>query len=31
MTVARKIAALTLAVWKAGESFDGGKVIGRAA
>src|SRR5215210_7324967 len=31
VTVARKIAATTLAVWKAGESFDGGKVIGQAA
>ena len=31
LAVARKIAAITLAVWKAGESFDGGKVIGQAA
>lgn len=31
VTVARKIAATTLAVWKAGESFDGGKVLGQAA
>jgi transposase len=31
VTVARKIAAITLAVWKAGESFDDGKVIGQAA
>ena len=31
VTVARKIAATTLAVWKAGESFDSGKVLGQAA
>jgi transposase len=31
VTVARKIAAITLAVWKAGEGFDGGKVSGQAA
>jgi transposase len=31
VTMARKIAAITLAVWKAGEGFDGGKVIGQAA
>ncbi len=27
VTMARKIAAITLAVWKAGEDFDGSKVI----
>jgi transposase len=31
VTMARKIAAITLAVWKAGEDFDGGKVIEQAA
>ncbi|HEX7315774.1 MAG TPA: transposase [Pyrinomonadaceae bacterium] len=31
VTVAPKIAAITLAVWKAGESFDSGQVIGQAA
>jgi transposase len=30
VTMARKIAAITLAVWKAGENFDGGKVIAQA-
>jgi hypothetical protein len=29
--VARKIAAVTLAVWKAGESFDVGEVLKQAA
>lgn len=29
--MARKIAAITLAVWKAGENFDGSKVIEQAA
>jgi hypothetical protein len=27
VTVARKIAAITLAVWKKGERFDAGKII----
>jgi hypothetical protein len=31
VTVARRIAAITLAVWKAGEAFDAGKVNGLAA
>ncbi len=31
VTMARKIAAITLAVWKAGENFDGSKVIEQAA
>ena len=31
VTMARKIAAVTLAVWKAGENFDGGKVSEQAA
>jgi hypothetical protein len=31
VTVARKIAAVTLAVWKAGESFDAAEVIKQAA
>jgi transposase len=31
VTMARKIAAITLAVWKAGEDFDGGKIIEQAA
>jgi hypothetical protein len=31
VTMARKIAAITLAVWKAGEDFGGGKVIEQAA
>jgi hypothetical protein len=31
VTVARKIAAVTLAVWKAGESFDAGEVMQQAA
>jgi transposase len=31
VTMARKIAAITLAVWKAGENFDGGKVSKQAA
>lgn len=31
VTVARRIAAITLAVWKAGETFDAGKLIGHAA
>jgi hypothetical protein len=31
VTMARKIAAITLAVWKADEGFGGGKVIERAA
>jgi transposase len=31
VTVARKIAAVTLAVWKAGESFDAGEVMEHAA
>jgi hypothetical protein len=30
-TVARRIAAITLAVWEAGGAFDAGKVIGHAA
>jgi hypothetical protein len=31
VTVARKIAAITLAVWKAGAGFEAGKVLGQAA
>ena len=31
VTVARRIAAITLAVWKRGEAFDAGKLIGQAA
>jgi transposase len=31
VTIARKIAAVTLAVWKAGESFEAGKLIRQAA
>ena len=31
VTVARRIAAITLAVWKAGEAFDAGKLTGQAA
>jgi len=31
VTMARKLAAITLAVWKAGENFDGGKVSERVA
>jgi transposase len=31
VTVARRIAAITLAVWKRGEAFDAGKLIGHAA
>lgn len=31
VTIARKIAAITLAVWKKGESFDGNKLIKQAA
>ena len=31
VTVARRIAAITLAVWKAGEAFDAGQVSGLAA
>jgi hypothetical protein len=31
VTMARKIAAITLAMWKAGENFDGGRVIEQAA
>lgn len=31
VTVARRIAAITLAVWKRGEAFDAGKVSGQAA
>jgi transposase len=30
VTMARKIAAITLAVWKAGESFEAGKLISQA-
>lgn len=31
VTVARRIAAITLAVWKGGEAFDAGKLTGHAA
>jgi transposase len=31
VTVARRIAAITLAVWKTGEAFDAGQVSGQAA